>query len=149
MPAMQKISPFLWFDGNMEEAVKFYVSVLPDSSVMSMNPMSSNFVLSGVEFMGLNGGPMFKFTEAVSLFVKCADQAEVDRYWDAFIANGGAESQCGWLKDKFGLSWQIIPDALGHYMSHPDRAKANRVMQAMLKMKKIIVADLEAAAEAA
>ncbi len=149
MPAMQKISPFLWFDGNMEEAVKFYVSVLPDSRVTYINPMSSTFTLCGVEFMGLNGGPMFKFTEALSLFVKCTDQAEVDLYWNAFIANGGTESQCGWLKDKYGLSWQIIPDALGRYMSDPDRAKANRAMQAMLKMKKIIIADLDAAAAAA
>ena len=149
MPAMQKISPFLWFDGNMEEAVRFYVSILPDSRVTMMNPMSSSFVLCGVEFMGLNGGPMFKFTEALSLFVKCADQAEVDLYWNAFLAHGGAETQCGWLKDKYGLSWQIIPDALGRYMSDPDRAKANRVVQAMMKMKKIIVADLDAAAAAA
>lgn len=148
MPAMQKIFPFLWFDGNMQEAVKFYVAVLPDSKVTRMNPMSSSFVLSGVEFLGLNGGPMFKFTEALSLFVKCADQAEVDRYWNAFLANGGTQTQCGWLKDKYGLSWQIIPDALGRYMSDPDRAKANRVMQAMMKMKKIIVADLDAAAAA-
>lgn len=148
MPAMQKVSPFLWFDGNMEEAVRFYVSILPDSRVTMMNPMSSSFVLCGVEFMGLNGGPMFKFTEALSLFVKCADQAEVDRYWNAFLAHGGAETQCGWLKDKYGLSWQIIPDALGRYMSDPDRAKADRVMQAMMKMKKIIVADLDAAAAA-
>ncbi len=99
--------------------------------------------------MGLNGGPMSKFTEALSLFVKCADQAEADRYWDPLIANGGTETQCGWLKDKYDLSWQIIPDALGRYMSQPDRAKANRVMQAMMKMKKIIVADLDAAAAAA
>jgi predicted 3-demethylubiquinone-9 3-methyltransferase (glyoxalase superfamily) len=146
MPAMQKIAPFLWFDGDMEEAVKFYVSVLPDSRVISINPMSASFVLCGVEFMGLNGGPMFKFTEALSLFVKCEDQAEVDLYWNAFLENGGTESQCGWLKDKYGLSWQIIPNALGRYMSDPDRAKANRVMQAMLQMKKIVVAELDAAA---
>lgn len=148
MPAMQKIAPFLWFDGNMEEAVKFYVSVLPDSRVTSINQMSASFVLCGVAFMGLNGGPMFKFTEALSLFVKCEDQAEVDLYWNAFLENGGTESQCGWLKDKYGLSWQIIPNALGRYMSDPDRARANRVMQAMLKMKKIVVADLDAAAAA-
>lgn len=146
MPAMQKIAPFLWFDGDMEEAVKFYVSVLPNSRVTSISPMSASFVLCGVEFMGLNGGPMFKFTEALSLFVKCEDQAEVDLYWNAFLENGGTESQCGWLKDKYGLSWQIIPNALGRYMSEPDRAKANRVMQAMLQMKKIVVAELDAAA---
>jgi len=146
MASVQKIAPYLWFDGNMEEAVKLYASILPDSKINVINPMMAQFELCGVTFMALNGGPQFKFTEAVSLFVKCKDQEEVDRYWDAFIANGGTESQCGWLKDKFGLSWQIIPDALGRYMGDPDREKANRVMQAMLKMKKIIVADLERAA---
>ena len=146
MASVQKIAPYLWFDGNMEEAVKLYASILPDSKINVINPMMAQFELCGVTFMSLNGGPQFKFTEAVSLFVKCKDQEEVDRYWDAFIANGGTESQCGWLKDKFGLSWQIIPDALGRYMGDPDREKANRVMQAMLKMKKIIVADLERAA---
>jgi predicted 3-demethylubiquinone-9 3-methyltransferase (glyoxalase superfamily) len=146
MASVQKIAPYLWFDGNMEEAVKLYASILPDSKINVINPMMAQFELCGVTFMALNGGPQFKFTEAVSLFVKCKDQEEVDRYWDAFIANGGTESQCGWLKDKFGLSWQIIPDALDRYMGDPDREKANRVMQAMLKMKKIIVADLERAA---
>lgn len=145
MASVQKIAPCLWFDGNMEEAVKLYASILPDSKINMINPMMAQFELCGVTFMALNGGPQFKFTEAVSLFVKCKDQEEVDRYWDAFIANGGTESQCGWLKDRFGLSWQIIPDALGRYMGDPDREKANRVMQAMLKMKKIIVADLEKA----
>ena len=149
MSSVQKISPFLWFDGNMEEAVRFYTSVFPNSEIVSINPMSSQFELDGVEFMALNGGPQFRFTEAVSFFVKCADQAEVDTYWSKLIANGGAESQCGWLRDRFGLSWQIIPEALGRYMSDPDRAKANRVVQAMLKMKKIIVADLDRAAAAA
>jgi len=148
MPDVQKIAPFFWFDNTMEEAVSFYTSLLPDSKIISLNPMSATFTLCGVEFMGLNGGPMFKFTEALSLFVKCADQAEVDRYWNAFLENGATEAQCGWLKDKYGLSWQIIPDALGRYMSDPDRQKANRVMQAMLKMKKIIVADLDSAAAA-
>ena len=144
----QTISPFLWFDNNLEEAVTFYVSIFPDAKITMINPMSASFEMGGVAFMALNGGPMFKFTEAVSLFVKCKDQAEVDKYWNAFLANGGTESQCGWLKDKFGLSWQIIPDALGRYMGDPDRAKADRVMQAMLKMKKIIVADLDRAAAA-
>lgn len=148
MPAVQKIAPFLWFDNTMEEAVNFYTSLLPDSKIISLNPMSATFTLCGVEFMCLNGGPMFKFTEALSLFVKCADQVEVDRYWNAFLENGATETQCGWLKDKYGLSWQIIPDALGRYMSDPDREKANRVMQAMFKMKKIIVADLDRAAAA-
>ena len=144
----QKISPFLWFDNNLEEAVTFYVSLFPDAKITMINPMTASFEMGGVAFMALNGGPMFKFTEAISLFVTCKDQAEVDRYWDAFLANGGKESQCGWLKDKFGLSWQIIPDALGRYMSDPDRKKADRVMQAMLKMKKIIISDLDRAAAA-
>ena len=144
----QKISPFLWFDNNLEEAVTFYVSIFPDAKITMINPMTASFEMGGVAFMALNGGPMFKFTEAVSLFVKCKDQAEVDKYWNAFLANGGTESQCGWLKDKFGLSWQIIPDALGRYMGDPDRAKADRVMQAMLKMKRIMIADLDRAAAA-
>jgi predicted 3-demethylubiquinone-9 3-methyltransferase (glyoxalase superfamily) len=143
-----KISPFLWFDNSLEEVVRFYVSIFPDAKISTINPMTASFELCGQEFMALNGGPMFKFNEAVSFFVKCRDQSEVDRYWTAFLENGGAESQCGWLKDRFGLSWQIIPDALGRYLSDPDRAKADRVMQAMLKMKKIIVADLDAAAAA-
>lgn len=146
MPSLQKIAPFLWFDGNMEEAVRFYVSILPDSQITMINQMTAQFELCGVTFMALNGGPQFKFTEAVSLFVSCKDQEEVDRYWNAFIANGGSESQCGWLKDRFGLSWQIVPEALGRYMSDPDREKANRVVQAMLKMKKIVIADLDRAA---
>ncbi len=146
MATVQKIAPFLWFDGNMEEAVKLYTSILPDSKITSINPMSAEFDLCGVTFMALNAGPQFKFSEAISLFVNCKDQAEVDQYWNAFLADGGAESQCGWLKDRFGLSWQIIPEALGRYMSDPDRAKASRVMQAMLQMKKIIVADLDRAA---
>lgn len=146
MAAVQKISPFLWFDNNMEEAVTFYVSVFPDSKVTLMTPMTSSFELCGQEFMALNGGPMFRFTEAVSFFVKCKDQEEVDTYWTRLTAAGGAESQCGWLKDRFGLSWQIIPDALGRYLQDKDQARAQRVMQAMLKMKKIIVADLDAAA---
>jgi predicted 3-demethylubiquinone-9 3-methyltransferase (glyoxalase superfamily) len=146
MASVQKISPFLWFDTRMEEAVKFYVSVFPESKITMMNPMTSSFELCGQEFMALNGGPMFKFTEAVSFFVKCKDQAEVDTYWNKLLAGGGAESMCGWLKDRFGLSWQIIPDALGRYLQDEDQAKSQRVMQAMLKMKKIIVADLDAAA---
>lgn len=146
MPTVQKISPFLWFDGQVEEAVKLYTSIFPNSKILSLNPMSAQFELGGLQVMALNGGPAFKFTEAVSLFVRCADQAEVDQYWNAFVDSGGSEGQCGWLKDRFGLSWQIIPDALGRYMSDPDRAKANRVIQAMMKMTKIVVADLDRAA---
>jgi predicted 3-demethylubiquinone-9 3-methyltransferase (glyoxalase superfamily) len=148
MATVQKIAPFLWFDGKAEEAAKLYTSIFPDSKIIMSSPMTAQFEIAGVEFMALNGGPDFKFNEAVSFLVKCKDQAEVDKYWNAFIAAGGAEGKCGWLKDKFGVSWQIIPDALGRYLGDPDREKANRVMQAMFKMKKIVVADLDRAAAA-
>jgi len=148
---MQKISPFLWFDHEAEEAAKFYVSVFKNSKITSTMPgpedsvMGVNFELDGVEFMSLNGGPQFKFNEAVSLYVRCKDQAEVDYFWDKLTAGGGEESRCGWLKDKFGLSWQIIPEALERCISDPDPEKAGRAVQAMLKMQKIIIEDLEAA----
>ncbi len=142
---MQKITTFLWFDNQMVEAVNFYTGLFPNSRITSMSPMNSSFVLDGVEFMALNGGPQFQFTDAVSLFVNCADQTEVDYFWDAFMGSGARPTACGWLKDKYGLSWQIIPNALMRYLSDPDRQKADRVMQAMLKMQKIVVADLDAA----
>jgi len=141
---MPKLSPFLWFEGNMEQAVNFYVSVFKEARIVSMNPMSATFELLGQEFLALNAGPQYKFNEAVSFFIKCTDQAEVDYYWGKLTA-GGAEQPCGWVKDRFGLSWQVIPNALGQLLGDPDRAKAQRVMQAMLKMKKIVVADLLAA----
>jgi predicted 3-demethylubiquinone-9 3-methyltransferase (glyoxalase superfamily) len=141
---MQKITPFLWFDGRVEEAAAFYTGIFPDAKIVSANAFTATFVLAGQEFYALNGGPQYKFSEAVSFFVRCADQAEVDYYW-AKLTDGGSESKCGWLKDKFGLSWQIIPDALGRYLSDPDRTRANRVMQAMLQMRKIDVAALERA----
>lgn len=146
MPDVQKIAPFLWFDTQMEEAVRFYVSIFPDSGIRSINPMTASFVLAGQGFMALNGGPMFRFNEAVSFFVKCVDQAEVDRYWSLFLEGGGQAGRCGWLKDKWGVSWQIIPDALGRLMADQDRAKSQRVVQAMMTMSRIVVADLEAAA---
>ena len=155
---MQKIHPFLWFDGQAEEAAELYCSLFPDSKVLSVTryppgspggmagkAMTVEFVLSGQRFTALNGGPNFKFTEAVSFVVDCEDQTEVDRYWTALTADGGAESQCAWLKDRFGVSWQIVPKALPRLMSDPDPAKSQRVVQAMLKMSRIIVADLEAA----
>ncbi|UPT68430.1 MAG: VOC family protein [Sphingobacteriales bacterium JAD_PAG50586_3] len=149
---MQKVTPFLWFDNNLEEAINFYTSVFKNTEVKSINRMGADgpvfsavFVIEGQEFKAMNAGPMFKFNEAVSFFVNCADQAEVDYYWEKLTANGGVESRCGWLKDKFGLSWQIIPDALGRLMGDPNQQKAGNVIQAMLKMNKIIVADLEAA----
>ena len=156
---MSKISPCLWFDGEAEEAAKFYVSLLPDSRIETVqrNTVDSpggkagsvlvvEFTLAGPRFMALNGGTRFEYTHAISFKIDCADQAEVDRYWEALIADGGAPNQCGWLKDRFGVSWQIVPKALPRLLGHPDRAKAGRVMQAMMKMKKIEIADLEAAA---
>ncbi len=156
---MQKIVTFLWFDKEAEEAMNYYTSIFPDSKVLSVSRygdegpgpkgqvMVANFQLAGQEFMALNGGPDFKFTEAISLFVNCETQAEVDNYWEKLTANGGEESMCGWLKDKFGLSWQIVPTALGKLMSDPDPKKSGRVMQAMLGMKKLDVAALQRAYE--
>jgi len=148
---MKKITPFLWFDTQAEEAMNFYVSVFKNTKVnnVSRGPdgkaFTVSFELDGQEFMGLNAGPQFKFNEAISIFVNCEDQAEVDELWAKLTANGGEESMCGWLKDKFGLWWQIIPKQLGELMGDPDPAKAQRVTQAMLQMKKIDVAGLQQA----
>lgn len=154
---MQKITPFLWFDNNLGDAVELYTSVFRNAKIVSTSKMddarpgakakvfSMTFELEGQTFMGLNGGPQFKFTEAISLFVNCETQAEVDHYWSKLTANGGQESMCGWLKDPFGLSWQIIPSKLGQYLSDKDAAKSSRVMQAMMKMKKIDIAALDKA----
>ncbi len=139
-----RITPFLWFDGKAEEAAKFYTSVFENSKVIQSNTMSVTFSLDGQLFHGLNGGPMFKFTEAVSFFVRCDNQKEIDYYWDKLVA-GGEPSRCGWLKDKFGLSWQIVPGVLGGLLGDPDRQKADRVMQAMLKMQKLDLPALLAA----
>ncbi len=157
---MQKITPFLWFDNQAEEAAKFYTSIFKNSTIKGDDEylesaeevagkpagsvMTVSFELDGQEFIALNGGPNFKFTEAVSFMIDCKDQEEVDYYWER-LSEGGEESQCGWLKDKFGLSWQVVPKALGELMGDPDKEKADRVMAAMLKMKKIIVADLQKA----
>jgi predicted 3-demethylubiquinone-9 3-methyltransferase (glyoxalase superfamily) len=140
----KRITPFLWFDNNLEEAVKFYVSIFKNSRIISINPMAATFELDGQQFYALNGGPMFKFTEAISLFVDCDTQEEVDYYWEKLTADG-QESRCGWLKDKFGLSWQVIPEALGRLMNDKDPAKAQKVVQAMMKMDKIIVSKLQEA----
>ena len=158
---MQKITPFLWFDSQAEEAANFYVSIFTNSKIVSVNRygeeaakasgrpkgsvMTIGFELDGQHFTALNGGPVFKFTEAISFVVHCETQEEVDYYWEKLTADGGQESMCGWLKDKFGLSWQIIPSKLGELLSDPDREKSNRAMQAMLKMRKIIIADLQKA----
>jgi Uncharacterized protein conserved in bacteria len=142
---MHRITPFLWFDGKAEEAMHFYVSVFPNSKVLSVSPMTVSFELDGQRFHGLNGGPQYRFTEAVSFFVDCETQDEVDTYWNKLTAGGGQPGQCGWLKDRFGLSWQIIPKALGRLLGDTDRARAGRVLQAMLAMGKIDIAGLERA----
>ena len=148
---MKKITPFLWFYTQAEEAMNFYVSVFKNSKVNSVSRgpdgkvFTVSFELDGQEFIGLNAGPQFKFNEAISMFVNCVDQAEVDELWAKLTADGGEESMCGWLKDKYGLSWQIIPKQLGELMGDPDPVKAQRVTQAMLQMNKIDVAGLQKA----
>lgn len=151
----QKISPFLWLDkGKASEAAKFYTSVFKESKIMSPetfdNTPSGSIEIIDIELFGLKftlmgAGPEFKFNESVSFTIDCIDQEEVDYYWNALIADGGEESQCGWLKDKFGLFWQVIPQRLNELMSDPDHEKAGRVMQCMLTQKKIIISDLEKA----
>ena len=155
---MDKISPCLWFDGDAEEAARLYTSLFPNSHIDSVDRspadtpsgpegtvITVNFTLAGRSYIALNGGPDFKFTEAVSFSIDCDDQAEVDRYWDALLANGGEPSVCGWLHDRFGLSWQVIPRQLPEMLNSKDRDAARRAMQAMLKMVKIDVAELERA----
>jgi predicted 3-demethylubiquinone-9 3-methyltransferase (glyoxalase superfamily) len=141
---MAKITPFLWFDNNAAEAMNFYTSIFKDSKIINSNPQFVTFELCGQQFYALNGGPQYKFTEAISMFVGVETQAEVDELWDK-LAAGGSTSQCGWLKDKYGLSWQIIPTALNRLLGDPDRLKAGRVMQAMLKMTKIEIDGLQKA----
>jgi predicted 3-demethylubiquinone-9 3-methyltransferase (glyoxalase superfamily) len=143
--SMPKITPFLWFDNNAEEAVKFYTSIFKKSKVIQLHPMVSTFELEGQRFMALNGGATFKFTEAISLYVNCDTQEEIDYYWEKLLSNGGKESQCGWLKDKFGLSWQIVPAILGKFMSDPNHEKTENVMRAVLKMIKLDIKTLEQA----
>jgi predicted 3-demethylubiquinone-9 3-methyltransferase (glyoxalase superfamily) len=142
---MAKVTPFLWFVGNMQEAVNLYVKVFKDARVLEMGGMSARFELLGREFLALNAHPHQPFTEAISFFIEVETQDEVDYYWNALTADGGKESMCGWLKDKFGVSWQVIPKALGRYLGDKDRPRAERVMQAMLKMRKIVIADLDRA----
>lgn len=148
---MKKITPFLWFDTQAEEAMNFYVSIFKNSKVLGVTPgpngiaSSVNFELEGQEFLGFNAGPEFKFNEAISMFVDCKSQEEVDDLWGKLTANGGEESMCGWLKDKYGLSWQIVPSDLLRMLNDPDPQKAKRVTEAMLKMNKIVIADLEQA----
>jgi predicted 3-demethylubiquinone-9 3-methyltransferase (glyoxalase superfamily) len=153
---IQKITPFLWFDHQAEEAVAFYISIFPNSKVVKVvrysaagpgpagSAMTVEFKLEGQSFVALNGGPHFKFTEAISFVVNCQTQEEVDVYWEKLSADGG-EVQCGWVKDKFGLSWQVVPTVMLEYLSDPDPEKAGRVMKAMLKMTKLDIATLKAA----
>lgn len=153
---MQKITPFLWYDNQAEEAINFYISLFKNSRILDVSRygegapmpagllMSATFMLDGQQFMALNAGPYFKFTEAFSMYVNCETQEEVDELWEK-LTQEGEESQCGWLKDKYGLSWQIIPKQLGQLLGDPDREKAGRVMQAMLQMQKLDIAKLEQA----
>ena len=157
---MSGITPCLWFDGRAEEAAEFYVSLFPNSRIDGVsrapaeNPSTAagailfvSFTLDGRPFTGLNGGPQFRFTEAVSLQVDCADQAETDRYWEALVEGGGEHSMCGWLKDRFGLSWQVIPREMNAYLGGPDPAGAARAMQALLQMQKLDVEAMRRAYE--
>lgn len=157
---MKTITPFLWFDGNAEEAAAFYVDLFPDSRIDKVmrspaeNPSTAKgkvlvveFTLSGQGFAGLNGGPQYRFTEAVSFAIDCADQAEVDRYWAALTADGGEPGPCGWCKDRFGLSWQVVPRRMMELLWSDDGAAAERAMKAMMSMGKLDVAALEAAAQ--
>jgi predicted 3-demethylubiquinone-9 3-methyltransferase (glyoxalase superfamily) len=157
---MSKVSPCLWFDGEAEEAAKFYVSLLPDSRIETIQRniidspagkagtvLVAEFTLAGQRFMALNGGKAFDFTHAISFKIDCADQAEVDRLWDALLADGGAAERCGWLKDRFGVSWQIVPTALPTYLGGSDAAGARRAMQAMMGMVKLDIEGLRRAYE--
>ena len=155
---MATLFPCLWFDGDAEEAANFYVTLLPDSHVDKVwrSPaetpsgpagmvLTVDFTLAGQRFQGLNGGPDFKFNESISFVIDCEDQVEVDRYWDALVEGGGEHGPCGWLKDRFGLSWQVVPKQLYEVLGGPDPAGAQRAMEAMLQMSKLDVAALEAA----
>lgn len=155
---MQNITPFLWFDGKLEEAINFYTSIFKNSIIKNVSRygdgapvpggsiMTATFQLDGVEFMGINGGPLFSFTPAISFFIKCETQDQVDDLWDKLSA-GGESQRCGWVKDKYGISWQIVPNILGKLLSDPDKVKAKRAMDAMLKMDKLVISTLIAAHE--
>lgn len=157
---MPPITPCLWFDGRAEEAAGFYAAVFPDSRVTSVtrspadNPSTSEgdvlmvaFEISGRSFTGLNGGPQFPFTEAISFEISCADQAEADHYWERLVEGGGEHGRCGWLKDRFGVSWQVVPRQMGDYLGGPDADGRRRAMEAMLRMDRLVVDELRAAYE--
>jgi len=148
----QKIMPFLWFDNNVEEAVNFYTAIFPNSKIIEINKkgesgsaQSATFEIDGLKLIAFNGGPHFKFSEAVSLMVSCDTQEEIDEKWEKLTAGGGQESRCGWLKDKFGLSWQVATPVLPQLLQDKDEAKAKRVMEAMFQMKKLDIAGLKKA----
>lgn len=153
----QKITPFLWFDGQAEAAMKLYTAIFPNSEITNLQywaagsgfstdwVMNGSMLLNGLQVYAFDAGPQFKFNEAISLFVSCADQAEVDHYWNTLTADGGSEQPCGWLKDRFGLSWQIVPAMLGERTRNGDPEKVSRMMQALMGMKKLDIAALEAA----
>ena len=155
----QKITPNLWFDMNAEEAANFYVDLFDDGRILNVarypegtpgpagKVMTVEWELNGQKFVGINGGPQFQFSEAVSFMISCKDQEEVDYYWDRLTADGGKEGQCGWLSDRFGLAWQVVPEGMDEVFSDPDPAKAERSMAVMMKMKKLDIAELRAAAE--
>ena len=155
---MSKITPCLWFNGEAEEAARFYVALIPGSAIGAVSRYGENshfpagtvmmieFTLAGQRYQALNGGPEYKLSEAISLSISCNDAAEVDRYWHALTADGGEEGRCGWLKDRFGVSWQVVPDGLGALLSGPDTARVGRAVQAMMKMKKLDLAVMRAAA---
>ncbi len=144
---MPRITPMLWFDHQANEAAKFYCAIFPNSKITETTELVTAFVLDGEPFTALNGGPQFTFTEAISLVIECHDQKEVDYYWSKLTAGGGSESMCGWLKDKYGLSWQVTPVQLLKAVNDPDKAKAKRAFDAMLKMRKIDIAAIEKAAK--
>ena len=149
---MPRITPFLWFNDQAEEAMHYYISIFKNGKVLNVHRangkiLTVTFELDGQRIMALNGGPLFNFTEAISLFVDCETQEEVDELWEKFSAGGGKPGRCGWLKDRYGLSWQIIPKALMQLLNDPDPEKSQAVMQAMLKMNKIVIADLRKAHE--
>jgi predicted 3-demethylubiquinone-9 3-methyltransferase (glyoxalase superfamily) len=155
----QKITPSLWFDMNAEEAANFYVDLFDDGRILDVTRypegtpgpagevMTVEWELNGQKFVGINGGPQFQFSEAVSFMISCKDQDEVDYFWDRLTADGGKEGQCGWLTDRFGLAWQVVPEGMDEVFNDPDPAKAERSMAAMMKMKKLDIAELRAAAE--
>jgi predicted 3-demethylubiquinone-9 3-methyltransferase (glyoxalase superfamily) len=158
-PAMPRITPFLWFDTEAEEAAEFYCSIFPNSKITAVSHyteagprpvgmvMTVSFVLDGQEFTALNGGPNFTFNEAISLLINCADQDEVDYYWEKLTADGGQEVECGWVRDRYGLAWQVVPEGMMDVLNSDDPARIERAMQAMFTMKKLDLAALQAAAD--